>query len=364
MYIWERPEWPHFRWDEHGLSPLLAAASRKQGELLGRMRGLGFDLKARAHVEALTEEVLKSSEIEGEALNRNSIRSSVARRLGVEDGALTASDQKTEGVVEVLLDATGHYDQPLIAARLQAWQAALFPTGRSGLREIRTGAWRDDAHGPMQVVGGATGRERVHFQAPPAERVPADMERFLEWFQRRTPDSLLRAGLAHLWFVTIHPFDDGNGRVARAITDQVLAQLEASPQRFYSMSSQIRKERAAYYDTLEQAQKGSLDVTRWLTWFLECFVRAIDGAEETCTHVLAKAAFWQKHVETSFSDRQKRVLNRYLDGFEGKLTARKWAAIGKCSKPTAVRDINELIEKGALKPSGRKGRSASYEIVH
>jgi Fic family protein len=363
MYLWERPEWPNFRWDEAGLSALLAAASRKQGHLLGRMQGLGFDLKLRAQVETLTEDVLKSSEIEGEVLNRSSVRSSVARRLGMQDGALTAADQKTEGVVEMMLDATQHFDRPLTAERTQAWQAALFPTGRSGLRTIRTGAWRDDAHGPMQVVSGPVGRERVHYEGPPASRVPADMEAFLAWFEKKTPGSLLRAGLAHFWFVTVHPFEDGNGRIARAIADQALAQLEDSPQRFYSMSSQIRKERATYYDMLEEAQKGSLDITRWLTWFLECFIRAVDGADEISMQVLAKASFWQKHQDAPFSERQRRVLNRYLDGFEGKLTAKKWAALAKCSAPTAVRDINELIEWGVLRKNEAGGRSTSYEIV-
>lgn len=363
MYIWERPEWPRFRWDEQALSPLLAAASLQQGRLLGRMRDLGFDLKARAHMEALTEEGLKSSEIEGEALNPASVRSSLARRLGVENVALTAPDRKAEGVVEMLLDATQSLDRPLTAARLFAWQAALFPTGRSGMRLIRTGSWRDDAQGPMQVVGGPIGHERVHFQAPPADRLPLEMDRFLAWSNATPAPSLLHAAQAHLWFVTIHPFEDGNGRVARAITDHVLARLEGAPQRFYSMSSQIRRERATYYDTLEQTQKGSLDVTRWMTWFLGCFTRAVEGADQTCTVVLAKAAFWQKHLAASFSDRQKNVLNRYLDGFEGKLTAKKWAAIGKCSKPTAVRDINELIEKGVLKINEAGGRSTSYDVV-
>lgn len=363
MYIWERPEWPHFRWDSSALADLLAAASHKQGHLLGQMQGLGFDLKLRAQVETVTEDVLKSSEIEGETLNRNSVRSSVARRLGVDYETMVASDDKTDGVVEMMLDATQHHDAPLTAERLHSWQAALFPTGRSGLRPIKTAAWRDDARGPMQVVSGAIGRERVHYEAPPATRVPEDMQRFLDWFARRTPQSLLRAGLAHLWFVTIHPFEDGNGRVARAIADQALAQLEESPQRFYSMSSQIRKERATYYDMLEQTQAGSLDITRWMTWFLECFTRAVDGADATCSQVLAKAGFWRKHEAVAFSERQKLVLNRYLDGFEGKLTAKKWAVIGKCSPPTALRDITELIERGVLKKNDAGGRSTSYDVV-
>lgn len=363
MYIWERPEWPKFRWDDAALSDALSAASHKQGRLLGRMQDLGFDLKQRAHVETLTEDVIKSSEIEGEVLDRDSVRSSVARRLGVPEGALLPSDDETEGVVEMMLDATQNFAHPLTAERIQAWQAALFPSGRSGMRTIRTGAWRDDALGPMQVVSNTARGERVHYQAPPAERVAVEMDRFLGWFAEGSPNNLLRAGFAHLWFVTVHPFEDGNGRIARAVADQALAQLENSPQRFYSMSSQIRKERSTYYDMLEQTQKGSLDITRWMTWFLECFTRAVDGAEETCSQVLAKASFWQKHQAVAFSERQKLVLNRYLDGFEGKLTAKKWAVIGKCSPPTALRDITELIERGVLKRNDAGGRSTSYDVA-
>ncbi|MEK6805735.1 MAG: Fic family protein [Pseudomonadota bacterium] len=363
MYIWERPEWPNFRWDDGALSAPLADASHKQGRLLGRMEGLGFDLKLRAHVETLTEDVIKSSEIEGEVLDRDSVRSSVARRLGMPEGALAPSDQKTEGVVEMMLNATQRFDQPLTAERLCGWQASLFPTGFSGMRLIRTGMWRDDAHGPMQVVSGAIGRERVHYEAPPANRVDDEMRQFAEWFGRDAPQNLLRAGLAHLWFVTIHPFEDGNGRIARAIADQALAQLEKSPQRFYSLSSQIRKERKAYYDTLETTQKGSLDITPWLNWFLACFSRAIDGADETCAHVLRKAEFWQKHAGEPFSERQKLMLNRYLDGFDGKLTTKKWATIAKCAAPTAQRDINDLIERGILKINPGGSKNTSYEVV-
>ncbi len=363
MYIWERPEWPHFRWDGAALGDLLITASHKQGHLLGRMKGLGFDLKQRALVETLTEEVLKTSEIEGEMLNRKSVRSSLARRFGVADGALVGTDVRTEGVVEMMLDATQRHDADLTVERLHAWQAALFPTGRSSLRWIRTGAWRDDAHGPMQVVSGAIGRERVHYEGPPAAQVAEDMRQFLEWFERKAPQNLLRAGLAHFWFVMIHPYDDGNGRVARAIADQALAQLEGSGQRFYSMSSQIRKERSDYYGVLEASGKGSLDVTGWLSWFLGCFSRAIDGADETCRQVLAKARFWQEHQAATLSERQKLLLNRYLDGFEGKLTTRKWAVIGKCSLPSAQRDINDLIERGVLKKNEAGGRSTSYQVV-
>ena len=363
MYIWERPEWPNFRWDGAALSQGLADASHKQGRLLGKMLGLGFELKLRAQLANMTEEVLKTSEIEGETLNRASVRSSLARRLGIPDGAVVEADDKAEGVVAMTLDATQRHGEPLTSERLHSWQAALFPTGRSGLRTIVTAAWRDDAQGPMQVVSGPIGHERVHYEAPPAERVPEEMRRFLDWFARLEPQNLLRAGLAHLWFELIHPYEDGNGRVGRAVADQALSQLEASAHRFYSMSSQIRTERAAYYDVLKEAGKGSLDVTRWLSWFLDCFSRAIDGAEDTCAQVLTKAHFWQKHQDVPFSERQKRVINRYLDGFEGKLTTKKWAAIGKCSVPTAQRDINELIERRVMKANDAGGRSTSYDVL-
>ena len=363
MYIWERPEWPNFRWVDAALIAPLAAAHHKQGRLLGRMEGLGFDLKLRAQLETLTEDVIKSSEIEGEVLDRDSVRSSVARRLGIPEGALAPSDQKTEGVVEMMLDATQRFDQPLTVERLCGWQAALFPTGFSGMRPIRVGEWRDDADGPMQVVSGAIGRERVHYQAPPAKRVDEEMRRFVAWFVTDASQNLLRAGLAHLWFVTIHPFEDGNGRIARAIADQALAQLEQSPQRFYSLSSQIRQERKAYYDTLEATQKGSLDITPWLHWFLACFSRAVDGADEISAHVLRKADFWKKHAGESFSERQKLMLNRYLDGFEGKLTTKKWARLAKCAVPTAQRDINNLLERGVLRTNPGGSKNTSYDVV-
>jgi Fic family protein len=364
VYIWERPEWPHFTWDDARLLEPLAAARMKQGRLLGSMARLGFDLKLEAQLEALTEDVIKSSEIEGEVLDRESVRSSIARRLGVPAAAVASSDRRTEGVVEMMLDASENYDAALTPERLFGWQAALFPTGYSGLHKVRTGAWRDDADGPMQVVSGVIGRQRVHYQAPPAERLEAEMQAFLDWFNRRgEPEGLLRSGLAHLWFVTIHPLEDGNGRVARAIADQALAQSESSGQRFYSMSSQIRKERSDYYDTLERTQKGALDVTDWLVWFLGCFSRAIDGAEAASANVLRKADFWQRYAREPFSERQKAALNRFLDGFEGKLTAKKWAAIGKCSIPTAQRDINELVERSILRRNPGGSKNTSYDLV-
>ena len=364
MYIWEQPEWPNLTWDDGRLLEPLAAARLKQGRLLGSMARLGFDLKLEAQLEALTEDVIKSSEIEGEVLDRDSVRSSIARRLGVPAAAVVPADRRTEGVVEMMLDATENYEALLTAERLFGWQAALFPTGYSGMHKVKTAAWRDDADGPMQVVSGRIDRQRVHYQAPPARHLEPEMQAFLDWFNRRgEPEGLLRAGLAHLWFVTIHPFEDGNGRVARAIADQALAQSEDSGQRFYSVSSQIRKERSGYYDMLERSQKGALDVTEWLAWFLDCFSRAIDGAETACEDVLRKADFWQRYAREPFGKRQKTVLNRFLDGFEGKLTAKKWAAIGKCSIPTAQRDINELLERGILRRNPGGSKNTSYDLA-
>jgi len=364
MYIWQRPKWPKFRWDDARLLEPLAAARLKQGRLLGSMARLGFDLKLEAQLEALTEDVIKSSEIEGEVLDRNSVRSSLARRLGVPQAAVAPSDRRTEGVVEMMLDATQNYTAPLTQERLFGWQAALFPTGYSGLRLLRTGSWRDDAEGPMQVVSGPIGRQRVHYEAPPAPRLNGEMRRFLAWFNRKPEmEGLLRAGLAHLWFVTLHPFEEGNGRIARAIADRALAQSEGSGQRFYSVSSQIRRERSKYYDSLESAQKGDLDVTRWLSWFLACFSRALDGAETASTGVLRKADFWQRYAREHFIDRQKAVLNRYLDGFEGKLTAKKWSALATVSVPTAQRDISDLVGRGILRRNPGGSKNTSYDLA-
>ncbi len=364
MYIWEQPEWPNLTWDDGRLLEPLAAARLKQGRLLGSMARLGFDLKLEAQLEALTEDVIKSSEIEGEVLDRDSVRSSIARRLGVPAAAVVPADRRTEGVVEMMLDATENYEALLTPETLFGWQASLFPTGYSGMHKVKAGAWRDDAAGPMQVVSGPIGRQQVHYQAPPAPQLDGEMQAFLDWFNcRGKPEGLLRAGLGHLWFVTIHPFEDGNGRVARAIADQALAQSEDSGQRFYSVSSQIRKERSDYYDMLERSQKGALDVTDWLAWFLDCFSRALDGAEAACANVLRKADFWQRYAREAFDKRQKTVLNRFLDGFEGKLTAKKWAAIGKCSIPTAQRDINELVERGILRRNPGGSKNTSYDLV-
>ena len=303
-YIHELREWPHFTWDQKALAEKLAAVRNRQGRLTGRMEALGFKLRAEANLEALTEEVIRSSEIEGEVLNRDQVRSSIARRLGVDIGALTPADRNVEGVVEMMLDATGKYDDLLTAERLFGWHAALFPTGRSGMRKITVGAWRNDKSGPMQVVSGPIGRERVHYEAPKAAALDEEMNAFLNWFNTSSDiDPVLKAALAHLWFVTIHPFDDGNGRIARAIADTALARSEKTAQRFYSMSAQIQQERKAYYDILEATQKGELDITPWLEWFLDCLDRAFDGADTILASVLKKATFWKRHAgKSSTSD--------------------------------------------------------------
>ena len=364
MYIWEQPDWPNFRWDETRLAKRLAQVSREQGRLLGKMESLGFDLRSEAHLRTLTEDVIKSSEIEGEVLEREQVLSSLARRLGLELGGLVTADRHVEGVVEMMLDATGAFEQLLTEARLCAWHAALFPTGYSGMTRIRVGAWRDDHTGPVQVVSGPIGKEKVHYEAPPAARVVGEMACFLRWFE--TPDDtdpLLRAGLAHLWFVTVHPFDDGNGRIARAIADMALARSEHTGQRFYSLSTQIRRERDTYYRLLETTQKGELEVTAWLEWFLDCLLRAIEGAGETLAAVLDKARFWERFAKAPLNERQIKVLNRVLDGFEGKLTSSKYAKLVKCSQDTAYRDILDLIERGALQKDAGGGRSTSYSLV-
>lgn len=362
-YIFENTEWPSFFWDVKALAEPLAAVRHRQGRLIGRMEGLGFDLRNEAVLQTLTQDVLKSSEIEGQHLDKSQVRSSIARRLGIDIAGLVPTDRNVEGVVEMMLDATQNYQNALDAERLYGWHSALFPTGRSGMSRITVGAWRADETGPMQVVSGPIGKERVHFEAPAAERVGAEMSAFLDWFSQ-TPDidPVLRAGMAHLWYVTVHPFDDGNGRIARAIADMALAQSEQSGQRFYSMSAQIRTERRDYYNRLEETQKGGLDITQWLMWFLGCLDRALEKSEETLASVFAKARFWERNKTWSFNARQKAMINRLLNGFEGKLTSSKWAKLEKCSQDTAGRDINDLIEKGVLEKEPGGGRSTSYAL--
>ena len=364
MYIWQRENWPDLTWDSGRLAALLGPVSREQGRLLGRMQDLGFDLRREAQLSTLTEDVVRSSEIEGEKLDSDQVRSSIARRLGMDIGGLVPADREVEGVVEMILDATTNYTQPLTADRLFGWHAALFPTGRSGLRKITVGNWRDDSSGPMQVVSGPIGRQKVHYEAPSAARIPGDMDRFLNWFEAPgNTDPLLIAGLAHLWFVTIHPFDDGNGRIARAIADTALARSERSTQRFYSMSAQIRRERSDYYTTLERTQRGALDVAPWQEWFLSCLHRAIEGSHDTLSAVLEKARFWERFAQQSLNARQVKVLNRLLEGFEGKLTTSKYAKLTKSSQDTAYRDILELVERVALHKDPGGGRSTSYSLV-
>jgi Fic family protein len=364
QYIHNLPDWPRFHLERAGLTERLSTVRHEQGRLLGRMESLGLKLRQEALLKTLTEDVLTSSEIEGEHLDEGQVRSSIARRLGMDIGGLKPVDRNVEGVVEMTLDATAHYEQPLTAERLFAWHASLFPAGRSGMRRIRVGTWRDDGSGPMQVVSGAVGRERVHFEAPVAGRIDHEIKLFLDWLNEKAEnDWVVKAGLAHLWFVTIHPFDDGNGRIARAIADLALARSEQCTQRFYSMSAQIRQERAAYYEILEKTQTGTMNVTPWLVWFLGCLGRAIAGSQTVLGAVLSKARFWEATADFTPNERQRGVLNRLLDGFDGKITTMKWAKLAKCSHDTALRDIAALVERGMLVRNPEGGRSTSYALA-
>ena len=367
-FIHGLPDWPRFHWNRERLAEPLAAVRHQQGRLSGRMEGLGFNLQQEAVLQTLTSDVLKTSEIEGEKLDAEQVRSSIARRLGMDIGALKPADRNVDGVVDMMLDATRNYLRPLTAGRLFDWHAALFPTGRSGMLRIKAGAWRDDAAGPMQVVSGPIGRERVHFEAPAASRIEKEMAVFLDWFnnEAHTDDPVLKAGLAHLWFVTIHPFADGNGRMARAIADMQLARSERSSRRFYSMSAQIRQERKAYYGILERTQQEAMqeamDVTPWMEWFLGCLGRAIEGAQAALAAVLGKARVWESLAGIPLNQRQRFMINRLLDGFRGKLTTVKWAKLTKCSHDTALRDIQDLVARGVLVRNSAGGRSTSYSL--
>lgn len=364
MYIHQKAYWPQFTWRNSQIVELLGSVRHKQGLLLGRMQNLGFSLREEAVLQILTQDVLKTSEIEGEILNPDQVRSSIARRLGMDIGALAPSDRHVDGVVDMLLDATLHFDRPLSEDRLFGWHSALFPTGRSGMYKIVVGKWRDQSAGPMQVVSGAMGRKTIHFEAPASEIVPEEMIRFIAWFnENQGLDPVLKSAIAHLWFVTVHPFDDGNGRIARAITDLQLSRADNSTQRFYSMSPQIQLERKHYYDILEKTQKGNLDITEWLTWFLSCLERALIATDSTLTTVLSKARFWDFLSKKSINERQKRMLNKMLDGFEGKLNTSKWAKITKISNDTALRDILGLVDQGVLLKEDAGGRSTSYRLV-
>ncbi len=362
-YIHEKENWTNFTWDNHKVMVRLGEARNIQGRLLGKMESLGFDLQIEAVLNTLTLDVLKSSEIEGEYLEIEQVRSSIARRLGIDIAGAVESERNVEGIVEMMLDATQRNDLPLTKDRLFGWHAALFPTGWSNLYRITVADWRKDTTGPMQVVSGPMGKEEVHFQAPGSDRIEHEMQKFLKWFENEDEiDLVLKAAISHLWFVTIHPFDDGNGRIARAITDMMLARSDKSIRRFYSMSAQIRVDRKQYYEKLEKAQKGNSDITEWILWFLQCLINAIDSTEETLSKIFHKAEFWKLHSTTIFNDRQQKIINRLLDGFDGKLTTSKWGKINKCSQDTALRDIQDLIRKDILQKEASGGRSTNYEL--
>jgi Fic family protein len=360
-YIHQLPKWAEFTWNNEVIVPILSGVRHKQGRLQGYMEVLGFALRNETTLQTLTLDVLKSTEIEGEILNPDQVRSSIARRLGMDVAGLVAADRNVDGVVEMMLDATQNYNQPLSKDRLFGWHAALFPTGRSGMHKIVVGDWRDNEKGPMQVVSGAMGKERVHYEAPEADRLEKEMKSFLKWFNSNISiDTVLKSAIAHLWFVTIHPFDDGNGRIARAIADMQLAKADNDSQRFYSMSAQIRLERNTYYEILERTQKGTLDITEWLEWFLHCLDRALNATDEILKRVLNKTKFWDAHANIPINERQRLLINKLFDGFIGKLSSSKWAKIAKCSPDTALRDIKDLISKGILQKEDAGSRSTSY----
>lgn len=363
MYLYNHQNWPIFKWNSEKLLPLLSYVRNRQGKLIGKMGALGFELQNEANLEILTLEIIKSTEIEGEILDRGQVRSSIARRLGLDISGLIYSERNVDGIVDLMLDATKNYDKELNKARLFTWHASLFPTGQSGMYKIITGSWRDDSTGPMQVVSGALGKEKVHYQAPPAAQLENEMRIFFDWFNlEQDLDLVLKAAIAHLWLVTLHPFEDGNGRISRAISDMLLARSDEQSYRFYSMSTQIRKERNSYYDILEKTQKGGLDITTWLEWFLNCLLHAIEGSEKLLEKVIYKHAFWLRHSKVTINDRQRKILNMLMDDFEGVLNTTKWAKIAKCSQDTALRDIQDLIEKGILRKTEHGGRSTNYEL--
>ncbi len=360
-YIYQYSSWPDFTWDEKEVQGLLGKVRHLQGKLLGKISALGFSVKEETMLSTLTLDVLKSSEIEGEILNYEQVRSSIARKLGLDYAGMVFSDRYIDGVVEMMLDATQNYRQPLDDERLFGWQAALFPTGRSGLYKIETGCYRT---GEMQIVSGAMGKEKVHYRAPSPDSVKAEMDKFLDWFNGETKlDLVIKSAIAHFWFIIIHPFDDGNGRIARALSDLLLARSDDSSQRFYSLSSQILIERKVYYEVLQRVQYNDGDITEWINWFLNCLFRALKSTEESIGKVLYKADFWDKHKDTVLNNRQRLMLNKLFDGFDGKLKSSKWAKITKCSLDTALRDIKDLIEKGILKQEKSGGRSTNYELT-
>ena len=363
VYIHQQNEWPTFSWDNEQILLSLGTVRNMQGKIMGRMESLGFDLRKEAELDTLTQDVLKSTEIEGELLNPDQVRSSIARRLGLEISGSVESDRNVDGMVDMMMDAMQHFDKPLTTDRLFNWHSALFPAGRSGMYKITVADWRNDSTGPMQVVSGAMGKEKVHYQAPDSTLIESEMVRFIDWFNNENNiDLVLKAAIAHLWFVTIHPFEDGNGRITRTLTDMLLARSDGNSQRFYSMSAQIRKERKQYYEILESTQKGNLDITNWLLWFLNCLMNALLSTESILSKVLFKAEFWNKHSKIILNERQRLLLNKLIDGLDGKLTSSKWAKIAKCSSDTALRDIQDLIDKDILRKEDAGGRSTNYEL--
>ncbi len=363
MYIYQQKDWPDFYWNQEQFIALLNTLHHKQGRLLGRMESLGFPLQSEAMLNTLTLDVLKSNEIEGEFLNQDQVRSSLARKLGIDIAGLVSSDRHIEGIVEMILDATQNFNAPLNKERLFYWHASLFPLDKGNMLKMTVADWRKNEGDPMQVVSGPIGRERVHFQAPDSSVLDTEMNYFFDWFNSESNiNPIIKAAIAHLWFVTIHPFDDGNGRIARTIADMQLSRADGSVQRFYSMSAQIRKERKQYYDILEKTQKGDLNITNWLEWFLSCLERALTATEEVLGSVLKKAQYWEVLNTKDISERQKLLLNKLLDGFDGKLTSSKWAKIAKCSQDTAQRDIQNLIDQGVLIKEEPGGRSTSYKL--
>ncbi len=364
MWIHEEKDWPNFIWDDKALTPILAEARHRQGRLLGKMEVLGFPVRQEASLNILTTDVVTSSAIEGERLDTDEVRSSIARKLGILLQNDKPAGRDVEGIVEMMLDATQNYDQALTEERLFNWHAALFPTGRSGMQRITVGAWRPAKAGPMQVVSGPIGHETVHYEALEASRIDAEMAEFLSWFETESKlDPMLKAGIAHLWFVTIHPFEDGNGRIARAIADMALARADGTSNRFYSMSRQIEKERKAYYIQLERQQKGSVDITAWLLWFLDCVSHAIDNAKATLSSVLFKAELWNRINLAPVNERQRFIINRMLDNFKGYMTTSKYSKLAKCSSDTALRDIRELVARQILLQNPGGGRSTSYRLI-
>lgn len=363
MYIYNHPNRPHFEWNNAKLLPLLSYVRNRQGKLIGKMGALGFELQNEANLEILTLDITKSTEIEGEFLDKEQVRSSIARRLGFDIPGLVHAERNVDGIVDLMLDATKNYDKELTKERLFSWHAALFPTGQSGMYKIITGGWRDDSTGPMQVVSGALGKEKIHYQAPPAAQLENEMQIFIDWFNlEQENDLVLKSAIAHLWFVTLHPFEDGNGRMARALSDMLLARSDEQSYRFYSMSTQIQKERNSYYEILEKTQQGDLDITNWLEWYLNCLLHAIENSEKILEKIMIKHSFWAENSQVTLNERQRKILNMLMDDFEGVLNTSKWAKIGKCSQDTALRDIQDLMKKGILVKSRQGGRSTNYEL--